>query len=101
MAKGKITKPSAAAVVYPINHRMSYSGIFIQNKTNGNITVKVSGDDPQNDLPMTFSNPTVSTTYPTSPVVLPAGEALLLDTPCTALEFSGAGVGMINIVESF
>lgn len=103
MARNYITKPSASAVVFPVNHRAAFDGIFIQNKTNGDIVIKVTGDNVQS-VPsgsVVWSNPTTSATYPSATFTLPTLESALLQTPCTALQFSGAGVGVINVSESY
>lgn len=103
MAKNYITKPDASAVVFPVNHRSTFDGIFIQNKTSGDIIIKVTGDDVQSIASgsVVWSNPTTSSTYPSATFTLPTLESALLQTPCVALQFSGAGVGVINVSESF
>jgi hypothetical protein len=94
MAQRSITKPTAAAVVYPANHRANVDSYTIQNLTDAALTVKVTGGAIQREA-VVFSDPAAGVL---SIAINAIGE---VNQPVTALEFSGTGVGKVNVVEQF
>jgi hypothetical protein len=94
MAQRSITKPTAAAVVYPTNHRASVDCYTIQNLTDAALVVKVTAGAIQREA-VTYSDPAAGAL---SLVANAVGE---VNQPVTALEFSGTGTGKVNIVEQF
>jgi len=94
MAQRIITKPTAAAVVYPVNHRVDVDGYSIQNLTGAALTVKVTAGAIQHET-VTWSDPAAGV------LSIAAGAIGEVSQPVTALEFSGTGTGKINVVEQF
>lgn len=94
MAQRKITKPTAAAVIYPTNHRVVIDTYTIQNLTSAALTVKVTAGAIQRES-VTYSDPS-------SGVLSIAANAVgVVTQPVTAFEFSGTGTGTVNVVEQF
>ena len=94
MAQRSITKPTAAAVYYPVNHRATIDSMTVQNLTGANITVKLTAGKIQHGA-VTYSDPTAGA------LSIAANAVGVISQPCTALEFSGTGTGLVNIVEEF
>lgn len=95
MAKGQITKPTAAAVVYPLNHRATFDDITIQNNTSDAITVTITAQAIQRTSPLVYSAPA------SGALVIVAGAVGVLNQPATAMQLSGAGTGVVNVVEAY
>jgi hypothetical protein len=53
----QITKPTAAAVTYPLNHRATFDDITIQNNTSGSITVTITAQNVQRVASPVYSAP--------------------------------------------
>jgi hypothetical protein len=94
MAQRSITKPTAAAVVYPTNHRADVDSYTIQNLTDAALTVKVTAGAIQRES-VVYADPAAGAL---SLAVNAVGE---INQPVTAIEFSGTGTGKVNIVEQF
>jgi len=94
MAQRSITKPTAAAVVYPANHRANVDQYTIQNLTDAALVVKVTGGAIQREA-VTYSDPAAGA------ISLAVGAIGNVSQPVTAFEFSGTGVGKVNVVEQF
>lgn len=95
MARNTITKPTAAAVVFPLNHRATFDDITIQNNTSNTITVTVTAQAIQRVTPLVYSQPAAGA------LVIAAAAVGVLTQPATAMLLSGAGTGTIDIVEAF
>ena len=95
MARNTITKPTAAAVVFPLNHRATFDDITIQNNTSNTITVTVTAQAIQRVTPIVYSTPAAGA------LVIAAAAVGVLTQPATAMLLSGAGTGAIDIVEAF
>lgn len=95
MARNTITKPTAAAVVFPLNHRATFDDITIQNNTSNTITVTVTAQAIQRVTPIVYSTPSAGA------LVIAAAAVGVLTQPATAMLLSGAGTGTIDIVEAF
>ena len=95
MARNTITKPTAAAVVFPLNHRATFDDITIQNNTSNTITVTVTAQAIQRVAPLVYSQPAAGA------LVIAAAAVGVLTQPATAMLLSGAGTGTIDIVEAF
>ena len=95
MANNQITKPTAAAVTYPLNHRATFDDITIQNNTSNTITVTVTAQAIQRVTPIVYSTPAAGA------LVIAAAAVGVLTQPATAMLLSGAGTGTIDIVEAF
>lgn len=95
MAKGQITKPTAAAVVYPLNHRATFDDITIQNNTTEIIAITITAQDIQRTSPLVYSAPAAGALN-----IAPAAVGVL-NQPATAMLISGGGVGVINVVEAY
>lgn len=94
MAQRSIPKPTAAAVIYPVNHRATIDSITIQNLTSASLTVKITAGAIQREA-VTYSDPAAG-------VLSIATNAVgVISQPCTALELSGTGTGSVKIVEEF
>lgn len=94
MAQRSISKPTAAAVIYPINHRATIDSITIQNLTSAALGVKVTAGKIQRGA-VTYSDPTAGV------LSIAANAVGVITQPCTALELSGTGTGTVEIVEEF
>jgi hypothetical protein len=94
MAQRSITKPTAAAVVYPTNHRASVDCYTIQNLTDAALVVKVTAGAIQRET-VTYSDPAAGA------ISLAVGAIGEVSQPVTALELSGTGTGTVKIVEQF
>ena len=95
MARNTITKPTAAAVVFPLNHRATFDGISIQNNTSNTITVTITAQNVQRVASPVYSAPAAGT------LVIAAAAVGVLNQPATAMLLSGAGTGVINVVEAY
>jgi hypothetical protein len=95
MAKGQITKPTAAAVTYPLNHRATFDDITIQNNTSGSITVTITAQNVQRVASPVYSVPAAGA------LAIAAGAVGVLKQPATAMLLSGTGTGVIHIVEAY
>lgn len=95
MAKNAITKPTAAAVTYPLNHRATFDDITIQNNTSDSITVTITAQNVQRVAVPVYSPPA------SGALVITAGAVGVLNQPATAMLLSGAGTGVINVVEAY
>lgn len=94
MAQRSISKPTAAAVVYPVNHRAKIAGVSIQNNTGAAIGVKLTNKAIQRETPV-WSDPA------TGVLSIAAGASDLVSQNSTAFQFSGTGTGSIDITEVF
>lgn len=94
MAQRSISKPTAAAVIYPVNHRATIDSITIQNLTGAALGVKVTAGKIQRET-VTYSDPSAGV------LSIAANAVGVITQPCTALELSGTGTGTVNIVEEF
>lgn len=94
MAQRSITKPTAAAVIYPINHRATVDSITIQNLTSAALGVKITAGAIQRES-VTYSDPAAGV------LSIAANSVGVISQPCTALELSGLGTGTVKIVEEF
>lgn len=94
MAQRSITKPTAAAVIYPVNHRATIDSITIQNLTGAALGVKITAGAIQRES-VTYSDPAAGV------LSIAANAVGIVQQPCTAMELSGAGTGTIKIVEEF
>lgn len=94
MAQRSITKPTAAAVYYPVNHRATIDSMTIQNLTGAALVVKVTAGKIQQGA-ATYSDPAAGA------LSIATNAVGVISQPCTALEFSGTGTGVVNIVEEF
>ena len=95
MAKNAITKPTAAAVTFPLNHRATFADITIQNNTSDSITVTITAQNVQRVASPVYSAPAAGA------LVITAGSVGVLNQPATAMLLSGAGTGVINVVEAY
>jgi len=95
MAKNSITKPTAAAVTYPLNHRATFDDITIQNNTTDAITVTITAQNVQRVAVPVYSAPAAGA------LVIAAAAVGVLNQPATAMLLSGAGTGVINVVEAY
>lgn len=94
MAQRSITKPTVAAVIYPVNHRATIDSLTIQNLTSAALGVKITAGKVQRGA-VVYSDPA-------SGVLSIAANAVgTVTQPCTALELSGTGTGTIEVVEEF
>ena len=94
MAQRSITKPTAAAVIYPANHRAAVDQYTIQNLTDAALVVKVTAGAIQREA-VVFADPAAGAL---SIAVNAVGN---VSQPVTAFEFSGTGTGKVNVVEQF
>lgn len=94
MAQRSITKPTAAAVIYPVNHRATIDSITIQNLTGAALTVKITAGAIQRET-VTYSDPAAGV------LSIAVNAVGAVSQPCTAMEFSGAGTGTVKVVEEF
>jgi hypothetical protein len=95
MAKNAITKPTAAAVTYPLNHRATFDDITIQNNTSDSITVTITAQNVQRVASPVYSAPSAGS------VGYRCRAVGVLNQPATAMLLSGTGTGVINIVEAY
>lgn len=95
MAKNAISKPTAAAVVFPVNHRSTFDSIAIQNNTNNTLTVLVTLVDVQGGETPVWTNPAAGA------LTLAVGAVGVVTHPITAAQFSGAGTGKIAVTEAY
>jgi hypothetical protein len=95
MAKNRITKATAAAVIYPMNHRECFDDVTIQNNTDAAISVKITAMNVQTESPIVYSNPAEGA------LSVAAGAIGVLRQPATAMEISGTGTGVVHIVEPY
>lgn len=95
MARNTITKPTAAAVTFPLNHRATFDDITIQNNTSDAITVTITAQAIQRVAVPVYSPPAAGA------LVIAAAAVGVLTQPATAMLLSGAGTGTIDIVEAF
>jgi hypothetical protein len=61
MARNTISKPTAAAVTYPLNHRATFDYITIQNNTSNTITVTITAQNVQRVASPVYSAPAAGT----------------------------------------
>ena len=94
MAQRSISKPTAAAVVYPTNHRANVDQYTIQNLTNAALVVKVTAGAIQRET-VTWSDPA------TGVLSIAANAVGEVEQPVTALQFNGTGTGTVQITEQF
>lgn len=94
MAQRSIPKPTAAAVIYPVNHRATIDSITVQNLTSASLTVKITAGAIQRET-VTYSDPAAGV------LSIAANAVGVISQPCTALELSGTGTGTVKIVEEF
>ena len=95
MAKNAISKPTAAAVVFPANHRATFDSIAIQNNTSDTITVQVTLANVQGGETPVWANPAAGA------LTLAIGAVGVVTHPVTAIQFSGAGVGKVAVSEAY
>lgn len=95
MAKGKITKPTADPVIYPLNHRSTFDDITIQNNTSASITVDITAMDVETESPIVWSTPAAGA------LSIAAGAVGVLTQNATAARFSGTGTGLIHVVQAY
>ena len=95
MAKGKITKPTADPVIYPLNHRACFDDITIQNNTSASITVTITAMDVQTESPIVWSAPAAGA------LTIAAAAIGVLNQPATAMQISGTGTGTVHVVEAY
>jgi len=94
MAQRSISKPTASAVIYPVNHRATVDSITIQNLTSAALTVKITAGAIQREA-VTYSDPAAGV------LSIAANAVGVVTQPCTAMEFSGTGTGKVNVAEEF
>lgn len=95
MARNTITKRTAAAVTFPLNHRATFDDITIQNNTSDAITVTITAQAIQQVASPVYSAPAAGA------LVIAAAAIGVLTQPATAMLLSGTGTGTIDIVEAF
>lgn len=95
MAKNKISKPTASAVVFPLNHRAWGSSFTVQNLTNAALTVRVTNENVQQVASPTFDDPDGTA------VSIAVNDTARISGPFVAAEFSGTGTGEVAIAELF
>lgn len=95
MAKHTISKPTAAAVVFPLNHRASFDDVTIQNNTSDILTVTITAENVQRVASPVYSAPAAGA------LTIAAGAIGVLLQPATAMLLSGAGTGRVDIVEAY
>lgn len=94
MAQRSITKPTVAAVIYPVNHRATIDSLTIQNLTGATLGVKITAGAIQREA-VTYSDPAAGV------LSIAANAVGVISQSCTALELSGLGTGSIKISEEF
>lgn len=95
MAKNAISKPTADAVVFPVNHRSTFDSIAIQNNTSDTLTVLVTLVNLQGGDAPAWANPAAGA------LTLAVGAIGTVTHPITAAQFSGAGTGKIAVTEAY
>lgn len=95
MAKYSITKPTAAAVTFPLNHRATFDDVTIQNNTDAALTVTITAQNVQKVASPVYSAPAAGA------LVIAAAAVGVLSQPATAMLLSGTGTGTVDIVEAF
>ena len=95
MAQVTVDKPTASAVVFPLNHKSwSEAKASIQNNTSAALTVQVTNQNIQETTSPVFADP------PSGPLSIAVGDVGLLDGPFEAANFDGLGTGTIDVVQS-
>lgn len=95
MAKGKITKPTADPVIYPLNHRAAFDDITIQNNTSASITVTITAMDVETESPIVWSAPAAGA------LTIAAAAIGVLNQPATAMQIAGTGTGVVHVVQAY
>lgn len=95
MAQTTLQKPTAAAVIFVLNHKSwTEAKVSFQNNTTDILAVTITNENVQTTANPVFVDP------PIGPLIIAVGAIEQLDGPFEAAEFAGTGTGKIDIVSA-